>query len=159
MNYQFWSTRIAVYIQACDMDMWDIIMEGPFISAKKNESNEVVPKSKSEWTADDKTKVSSIEDELIHMSDISEDDDELVLATRRFNRLLLKRNPRYGRRSSRKDLVSLGREKVKKNSGTLNKNKKCATHANNRDTTNMSALSLRKKRAKGPRKRSTRKPW
>ncbi|XVE95893.1 hypothetical protein REPUB_Repub02eG0174500 [Reevesia pubescens] len=47
-NYQFWSTRIAVYIQARDMDMWDIIMEGPFIPTKKNEANEVVPKPKSE---------------------------------------------------------------------------------------------------------------
>ncbi|XVF30475.1 hypothetical protein REPUB_Repub16aG0061200 [Reevesia pubescens] len=55
-NYQFWSTRIVVYIQACDMDMWDIIMKGLFIFTKKNEANEVVPKSKSEWTTDDKTK-------------------------------------------------------------------------------------------------------
>ncbi|XVE98737.1 hypothetical protein REPUB_Repub03eG0133800 [Reevesia pubescens] len=262
-NYQFWSTTIAVYIQACDVDMWDIIMEGSFISTKKNEANEVVPKSKSEWTADDKAKVQinfkaiytlhcalnlvefnristcnnakkiwdklkvtyegtskvkeskitllshqyemfkmqpgedmtamfdrftnianklkqlgkeipenelvkkllrslpkswkpkviaikeaknlntisldevcgslltheqemkedeeeekkesaakrksialkvrSIEDELIHMSDISEDDDELALAARRFNRLLLKRNPRFGRRFGRRN--------------------------------------------------------
>ncbi|XVF02159.1 hypothetical protein REPUB_Repub04eG0152000 [Reevesia pubescens] len=56
-NYQFWSTRIAIYIQACDMDMWDIIMEGLFIPTKKNEANEVVPKSKFEWTADEKAKV------------------------------------------------------------------------------------------------------
>ncbi|XVF26618.1 hypothetical protein REPUB_Repub14bG0034000 [Reevesia pubescens] len=48
-------------------------------------------------------KVNSIKDELIHMSDISEDDDELALAARRFNRLLLKGNPRYGKRSRRRD--------------------------------------------------------
>ncbi|XVF14395.1 hypothetical protein REPUB_Repub09cG0055100 [Reevesia pubescens] len=56
-NYQFWNTRIAIYIQVCDMDMRDIIMEGPFIPTKKNEVNEVVPKSKSEWIVDDKAKV------------------------------------------------------------------------------------------------------
>ncbi|XVF19177.1 hypothetical protein REPUB_Repub11eG0087600 [Reevesia pubescens] len=102
-NYQLWSTKIAVYIQACDMDMWDIIMKGFFIPTKKNEANEVVSKSKSECTTDDKTKVSSIEDKLIHISDISEDDDELALAVRRFNRLLLKRNPSYERRLRRRD--------------------------------------------------------
>ncbi|XVF11748.1 hypothetical protein REPUB_Repub08aG0054500 [Reevesia pubescens] len=56
-KYQFWSTTIVVYVQACDMDMWYIIMEGSFISTKKNEANEIVPKSKFEWTADDKAKV------------------------------------------------------------------------------------------------------
>ncbi|XVF07613.1 hypothetical protein REPUB_Repub06bG0154200 [Reevesia pubescens] len=48
-------------------------------------------------------KVSSIQDEIIHMSNISKDDDELVLAARRFNRLLLKRNSRYGRKFDRRD--------------------------------------------------------
>ncbi|XVF04604.1 hypothetical protein REPUB_Repub05bG0098600 [Reevesia pubescens] len=56
-NYQLWSTRIAIYIQACDMDMWNIIMEDSFIPTKKNEANEVVSKPKSEWTSDDKAKV------------------------------------------------------------------------------------------------------
>ncbi|XVF26838.1 hypothetical protein REPUB_Repub14bG0053700 [Reevesia pubescens] len=37
------------------------------------------------------------------MSDISEDDDELALAAMTFNRLLLKKNPRYGMRFGRKD--------------------------------------------------------
>ncbi|XVF28657.1 hypothetical protein REPUB_Repub15cG0049000 [Reevesia pubescens] len=49
--------RIAVYIQAYDMDTWDIIMDGSFILTKKSEENEVVPKSKSEWTTDDKAEV------------------------------------------------------------------------------------------------------
>ncbi|XVE92143.1 hypothetical protein REPUB_Repub01dG0071600 [Reevesia pubescens] len=39
------------------MDIWNIIIEGYFVPTKKNEANEVVPKSKSKWTADDKTKV------------------------------------------------------------------------------------------------------
>ncbi|XVF34081.1 hypothetical protein REPUB_Repub18cG0026200 [Reevesia pubescens] len=39
------------------MDMWDIIMEGLFIPTKKNEANEVVSKSKFEWTDDEKAKV------------------------------------------------------------------------------------------------------
>ncbi|XVF02098.1 hypothetical protein REPUB_Repub04eG0147200 [Reevesia pubescens] len=56
-NYQFWSTRIAVYIQTCNMDIWDISMEVPFITTKKNEANEVVSKFKSEWAMDDKANV------------------------------------------------------------------------------------------------------
>ncbi|XVF31864.1 hypothetical protein REPUB_Repub17cG0031000 [Reevesia pubescens] len=47
-NYQFWSTRIAVYIQEYDMDMWDVIMDGPFIPKKKNVANEEVLKPKVE---------------------------------------------------------------------------------------------------------------
>ncbi|XVE95990.1 hypothetical protein REPUB_Repub02eG0183000 [Reevesia pubescens] len=39
------------------MDVWDIIMEGLFIPLKKNKANEVVPKSKFEWTMEDKAKV------------------------------------------------------------------------------------------------------
>ncbi|XVF31867.1 hypothetical protein REPUB_Repub17cG0031300 [Reevesia pubescens] len=55
-NYQFWSTRIAIYIQAYDMDMWDVIMEGPFIPTKKDEENKEVPKPKSKWTAIEKVR-------------------------------------------------------------------------------------------------------
>ncbi|XVF19583.1 hypothetical protein REPUB_Repub11eG0123400 [Reevesia pubescens] len=56
-NYQLWSTRITIYIQAYDLDIWDIIMKGYFIPTNKNEVNEAVQKSKFEWTADDKAKV------------------------------------------------------------------------------------------------------
>ncbi|XVF19046.1 hypothetical protein REPUB_Repub11eG0076700 [Reevesia pubescens] len=56
-NYQFWSTRIAIYIQACDMDMWDVITEGPFIPTIKDKDSEEVLKPKSEWTAIEKAKV------------------------------------------------------------------------------------------------------
>ncbi|XVF37154.1 hypothetical protein REPUB_Repub19eG0121400 [Reevesia pubescens] len=56
-NYQFWSTRIAVYIQACNMDMWDVIMEGSFVPIKKNTSNEEVLKPRAEWITDDQAKV------------------------------------------------------------------------------------------------------
>ncbi|XVF17124.1 hypothetical protein REPUB_Repub10bG0092300 [Reevesia pubescens] len=188
-NYQLWSTRIAIYIQTCDMDMWDIIMKGHFVPSKKNKANEIVPKSKFKWTTDDKVKeilenelvkkllqslskswkpkviaikemknlnfisldevycsllsheqemkedeeeekkesaakrksialkVSSIENDLIHISDISEDDDELALAARRFNRLLLKRNPRYDMRFGRRDFNQSWKKKGKKDFG------------------------------------------
>ncbi|XVF30312.1 hypothetical protein REPUB_Repub16aG0045900 [Reevesia pubescens] len=56
-NYQFWSMRIAIYIQTCDMDMWDMITEGPFIPTMKDKDGEEVPKPKSEWTAIQKAKV------------------------------------------------------------------------------------------------------
>ncbi|XVF37160.1 hypothetical protein REPUB_Repub19eG0122000 [Reevesia pubescens] len=56
-NYQFWSTRIAIYIQACDIDMWDVITEGPFIPTMKDKNVEEVSKPKSEWTSVKKPKV------------------------------------------------------------------------------------------------------
>ncbi|XVF19293.1 hypothetical protein REPUB_Repub11eG0097800 [Reevesia pubescens] len=239
-NYQFWSTRIAIYIQACDMDMWDVITEGPFIPTMKDKDGEEVPKPKSEWTAIKKAKdklkmthegtsqvkeskitllshqyeifkmqpgedmaamfdrftniankqkqlgkeilenelvkkllrslpkswkpkviaikkaknlntisldkvcgslltheqemkkdeqeekkenatkkksitlkVSSFEDKLIQLSNISEDDDKLALAARWFNRLLLKRNPRYEKRSKRRDFNPSWKKKGK----------------------------------------------
>ncbi|XVF01804.1 hypothetical protein REPUB_Repub04eG0121000 [Reevesia pubescens] len=68
-------------------------------------------------------KVMSIEDELIHMSDISEDDDELALAVKRFNRLLLKKIQDLGEGLVEETSINLGRKKAKKNPGTLNKNK------------------------------------
>ncbi|XVF12268.1 hypothetical protein REPUB_Repub08aG0101000 [Reevesia pubescens] len=55
-NYQFWNTRIAVYIKACDMDMSDLILEGPFILIKKSKNEDVV-KPKAKWTTNDKAKV------------------------------------------------------------------------------------------------------
>ncbi|XVF12202.1 hypothetical protein REPUB_Repub08aG0094500 [Reevesia pubescens] len=51
-------------------------------------------------------KVSSFDNKLIQLSNISEDDDELAPAARRFNKFLLKRNPRYEKRFGRKDFNS-----------------------------------------------------
>ncbi|XVE92758.1 hypothetical protein REPUB_Repub01dG0127100 [Reevesia pubescens] len=48
------------------MDMWDIITKGLFVPTKKNKANEVVPKSKFEWTADDKAKVQVKFKQLTH---------------------------------------------------------------------------------------------
>ncbi|XVF26695.1 hypothetical protein REPUB_Repub14bG0040300 [Reevesia pubescens] len=62
-------------------------------------------------------KVSSNEDKLIHMSNISEDDDELSLVVRRFNGLLLRKNPRYGKRSERRDFNQSWKRKGKEEFG------------------------------------------
>ncbi|XVF14835.1 hypothetical protein REPUB_Repub09cG0095700 [Reevesia pubescens] len=48
---------IVVYIQTCDMHMWDVILEGPFIIIMNDEDDGEVLKPKSEWTAIDKAKV------------------------------------------------------------------------------------------------------
>ncbi|XVF09788.1 hypothetical protein REPUB_Repub07fG0126700 [Reevesia pubescens] len=56
-NYKFWSMRISFYIQACDMDVWDVILEGPFIPTMKDKDDEKMLKPKSRWTATDKAKV------------------------------------------------------------------------------------------------------
>ncbi|XVF26467.1 hypothetical protein REPUB_Repub14bG0018900 [Reevesia pubescens] len=65
-------------------------------------------------------KVNSLEDKLIQLFDISEDDDELALAARRFNRLLLKRNPRYEKRSERRDFNPYWKRKGKEGTSIQN---------------------------------------
>ncbi|XVF29178.1 hypothetical protein REPUB_Repub15cG0097600 [Reevesia pubescens] len=55
-NYQFWSTRIAVYIQVCDMDMRDVVLEDPIVSIKRSK-DDIVPKPKAKWIANDKAKI------------------------------------------------------------------------------------------------------
>ncbi|XVF28923.1 hypothetical protein REPUB_Repub15cG0074600 [Reevesia pubescens] len=48
---------IAIYIQACNMDMRDVITEGLFILTIKDKDDEEMPKPKSEWTAIENDKV------------------------------------------------------------------------------------------------------
>ncbi|XVF12495.1 hypothetical protein REPUB_Repub08aG0123800 [Reevesia pubescens] len=48
---------MAFYVQACDMDMYDIIMDSYFILKKKNAENKNVLKTKAKWTTKDKARV------------------------------------------------------------------------------------------------------
>ncbi|XVF13897.1 hypothetical protein REPUB_Repub09cG0009100 [Reevesia pubescens] len=58
-------------------------------------------------------KVSSLKDKLIHISNISDNDNELALVVRKINLLLLKRNPRYEGMSYRKDFNQSWKRKGK----------------------------------------------
>ena len=48
-NYQFWSNRISIFIRAYDYEMWDVVLDGPYIPMKtKTESEVIEPKIRSE---------------------------------------------------------------------------------------------------------------
>ena len=50
-NYQFWSNRMRVYTRSCDYEMWDIVMDGPYVPTKtKGENRELEPKLRNKWT-------------------------------------------------------------------------------------------------------------
>ena len=57
-NYQFWSNRMSVYMRSCDYEMWDIVMDGPYVPTKtKRKNGELEPKLRSEWTNAETKKV------------------------------------------------------------------------------------------------------
>ena len=50
-NYQFWSNCMSIFMRAYDYEMWDVVLDGPYIPMKtKVESEAMEPKIKSEWT-------------------------------------------------------------------------------------------------------------
>ena len=49
-NYQFWSNRMSIFIRTYDYEMWDVVLDGPYVSIKTKVKSEVLePKIKSEW--------------------------------------------------------------------------------------------------------------
>ena len=57
-NYQFWNNRMSVYIRSCDYEMWEVVMDGPYMPTKiKGGSEELESKLQSEWTDIDMKKV------------------------------------------------------------------------------------------------------
>ena len=50
-NYQFWSNRMSIFMRAYNYEMWDVVLDGPYIPIKtKVESEAIEPKIRSEWT-------------------------------------------------------------------------------------------------------------
>ena len=50
-NYQFWSNKMSIFMRSFDYEMWDIVMEGPYVPTKpKGTSQELEPKPRDEWT-------------------------------------------------------------------------------------------------------------
>ena len=50
-NYQFWSNRMSIYMRSCDYEMWEVVMDGPYVPTKtKERSEEFEPKLRCEWT-------------------------------------------------------------------------------------------------------------
>ena len=57
-NYQFWSNRMSIFMRSFDYEMWDIVMEGPYVPTKSKGTNqELEPKPRDEWTEAELKKV------------------------------------------------------------------------------------------------------
>ena len=50
-NYQFWSNRMSIFMGAYDYEMWDVVLDGPYVPMKTKVGSEALePKLQSEWT-------------------------------------------------------------------------------------------------------------
>ena len=57
-NYQFWSNRMSIFMRSFDYEIWDIVMEGPYVPTKlKGTNQELKPKPRKEWTEAELKKV------------------------------------------------------------------------------------------------------
>ena len=57
-NYQFWSNRMSIFMRAYDYEMWDVVLDGPYVPMKTKAGSEALePKVRSEWTESEIKKV------------------------------------------------------------------------------------------------------
>ena len=55
-DYPYWKTKMTWFIQSTNLDLWDIIEDGPHIPSKL-ENEVMVPKPKQKWDELDKKKI------------------------------------------------------------------------------------------------------
>ena len=55
-DYPYWKTKMTWFIQSTNLDLWDVIEDGPHIPSKL-ENGVMVPKPKQEWDELDRKKV------------------------------------------------------------------------------------------------------
>ena len=46
-DYPYWNTRMRIYLQALDYEIWKIVNDGPFMPTTKNKEREEIPKPSS----------------------------------------------------------------------------------------------------------------
>ena len=56
IDYSYWKTEMTWFLQSTNLDLWDVIEDGPHIPSKL-ENGVMVPESKQEWDELDKKKV------------------------------------------------------------------------------------------------------
>ncbi|KAH9658635.1 Integrase catalytic domain-containing protein [Citrus sinensis] len=57
-DYAYWKTRMRIYLQALDYEIWEVVCDGPFLPLTKTEFGEDVPKPSREWNELEKRKAS-----------------------------------------------------------------------------------------------------
>ena len=46
-DYPYWKTRMRIYLQALDYEIWEVVCDGPFMPMIKNEVGDDIPKPES----------------------------------------------------------------------------------------------------------------
>ncbi|KAH9754766.1 hypothetical protein KPL71_015546 [Citrus sinensis] len=57
-DYPYWKTRMKIYLQALDYEIWEVVCDDPFMPLTKNEFGEDIPKPSREWNELEKRKAS-----------------------------------------------------------------------------------------------------
>ncbi|KAH9752602.1 mitochondrial substrate carrier family protein [Citrus sinensis] len=57
-DYPYWKTRMRIYLQVLDYEIWEIVNDGSFMPLTKNEVGEDIPKPSREWNEFEKRKAS-----------------------------------------------------------------------------------------------------
>ncbi|KAH9680417.1 hypothetical protein KPL71_026545 [Citrus sinensis] len=57
-DYPYWKTRMRIYLQALDYEIWEVVCNHPFLPLTKNEVGEDIPKPSREWNELEKRKAS-----------------------------------------------------------------------------------------------------
>ncbi|KAH9779609.1 hypothetical protein KPL71_007757 [Citrus sinensis] len=57
-DYPYWKTRMRIYLQALDYEIWEIVNDGPFMPLTKIEVGEDIPKPSRDWNEFEKRKAS-----------------------------------------------------------------------------------------------------
>jgi gag-polypeptide of LTR copia-type/Zinc knuckle len=52
--FSYWKNRMQIFLEGIDMEMWEVIEDGPTIPMKKIEDGTMVPKTRKEFDANDK---------------------------------------------------------------------------------------------------------
>ena len=50
LNYQFWNNCMSIFMWSYDYEMWDVVMDDPYVPMKKIRNEESEPKLRREWT-------------------------------------------------------------------------------------------------------------
>lgn len=57
-DYAYWKTRMRIYLQALDYEIWEVVCDGPFMPTFKDEGGDDIPKPSSQWSELEKRKMS-----------------------------------------------------------------------------------------------------
>ena len=57
-DYSYWKTRMRIYLEGLDCEIWEVVCDGPFIPMTKSKVGEDIPKLSREWNELEKRKTS-----------------------------------------------------------------------------------------------------